>query len=82
MNTRKNAARKAARTARNRRAFVAQFGDATLHALRKIVNGRPALTNSEARTLAAYKANLTRGTYSPFVSVNKDGTVRSVINLR
>jgi hypothetical protein len=69
------AARKAVRTIRVRREFVQRFSEDTLTALRVIVKKRVALSAERKRSLAAYKANLTRGTYDDFVSVNQSGVI-------
>ena len=71
------AARKAARTAKVRREFVQRFGTETLNALAHIVQGRPTITTVGRRSMAAYKANLTRGVYSDFVTVDTNGNVKT-----
>ena len=74
-NNRRAVALKAARTARTRREFVEQFGEAALRALSAIAKNTLVLSDSRRRSLAAYKANLTRGTYSTFVSVGNSGSI-------
>lgn len=56
------------RMARNQ--FVQKYGRDTLRALSVInsqVNGKTVDTTVSTRSLATYKANLTRGVYAPFV---------------
>lgn len=67
-------AQKAARTRAARRAFIERFGVSTFEALTAICHGRTASFTSTA-SMAAYRANLTRGAYSEFVTVNKNGKV-------
>lgn len=74
-NPRRAAALKAVRTARTRREFVEQFGEAALRALSTIAKNTVVLSDSRRRSLAAYKANLTRGTYNAFVSVGASGSI-------
>lgn len=76
-NSRSQAARKAARTVRNRREFVNRFGERALNALVTIMRGTNVTSTSKVRSLAAYKANLTRGTYSDFVKVDVVGAIVS-----
>jgi len=82
MSTRSNqrfvsAARKAARTAKVRRDFVSRFGRETLEALATIAQGRNVVTTLGRRSMAAYKANLTRGAYSDFVTVDSKGNIKT-----
>lgn len=77
-NTRKQAAQKAVKTKQVRRAFVEQFGQDTFDSLRDIVNGvdtNPRISRSTRRSFAAYKANLTRGTYRKWIRTNRHGEV-------
>lgn len=74
-NNRKTAAKKAANTVRVRREFVEQFGDRTLVALSAIAKNTVIHGDAWRRSLAAYKANLTRGTYSAFVSTDSAGSI-------
>ena len=76
-NKRVQAAKKAARTMANRKQFVEQYSEHTLFALVDILKNHPAVTVKYARSLAAVKANLTRGTYSKFVRTNKAGVIIS-----
>ena len=72
---RETPARKAARVRAIRQQFVDRFGKKTLTALVQIVNGFTTKSPSVRRSLAAYKANLTRGVYSDFVRTGKHGSV-------
>lgn len=74
-NTRRSAALKAVRTMKVRREFVEKFSEDTLHALANIAKNVEPLSSWQKRSLAAYKANLTRGTYSEFVSVGNSGSI-------
>lgn len=65
------AAKKAAKTVARRRAFINRFGQESFNAVVAIVNGR--YTGFNKNSLAAYKANLTRGTYSDFISKSAQG---------
>ncbi len=67
------AANKSARTMKNRRAFVARFSQRTFAVLRAIARNDEPTSTSGRREFAAFKANLTRGTYSAFVRTNKAG---------
>lgn len=58
-----------------RKNFVETFSSETLTALRTIVKNRNVTSPRQKRSLAAYKANLTRGTYSKFIRVSKTGQV-------
>lgn len=51
--------------------FVNRFSTTTLNALKRIVRGNHSTTASGVRRDAAYRANLTRGTYSGFLEVKK-----------
>ena len=73
----KNSVKKGQKTKSVRAAFVATFSQDTLQALRSIVNGRDGLNDTQRRSFAAYKANLTRGTYRKFIRTNKKGVVVS-----
>jgi hypothetical protein len=57
-----------------REEFVEMYGKDTMRALetlKKIHLGKKvSVTAERRRSLAAYKANLTRGAYSPFVTAN------------
>lgn len=81
-NKRSKSARKAVVTNQTRKTFVERFSRETLEALARIVKGRVATSTSAVRRQAAFKANLTRGTYRPFVTVRKDGSIsRDVLGL-
>jgi len=88
-NSRSSAARKANQTRAVRSEFIAEFGHETFNALVRLAKGtrkgrpqRRAIGSDISPTsLAAYKANLTRGTYSAYVLVNPDGTWDDDMNL-
>jgi hypothetical protein len=69
------AAKKAAQTVKNRKQFIDLYGEATFQALLTIVKNRLVVTAAKKRSLAAYKANLSRGTYSEYISFHKNGTI-------
>lgn len=70
---RTRAARRAARVRKARDTFFSQYGWTTYDVVQGVVTGKTvSLVN--ARRLAAYKANLTRGTYLPFVSATGSGS--------
>ncbi len=72
----KNAAHKAAATKRIRKAFVERFSGRSFDALRKILGARNTKQlHFTTGSLAAFKANLTRGAYGQFISVNATGKV-------
>lgn len=72
----KTPAHKAAATKRTRKEFIERFGARTFDALRKILGARNTdLLHFTPGSLAAFKANLTRGAYNQFVSVNATGKV-------
>lgn len=73
MSNRSEASKKAAETVRNRKEFIERYGEATFQALVTIVKNRLVVTESKKRSIAAYKANLTRGAYKQYVSFNKNG---------
>lgn len=79
---RSKAAKKAAATMRNRREFVKKFSSNTLYDLVDILNNVKPWLTSQVRSLAAVKANLTRGTYSKFVTVKNGRIVKDTIGLR
>lgn len=82
---RSEASRRGHQTRRVRDAFVAQFGEQTLFALRQIITGNDvavSVWSEEAkRSFATYKANLTRGVYYPFAYVRRDGRVDNKLKL-
>lgn len=61
--------------------FVERYGDRALRAM-DVITGK--MTRSRARitvgSLAAYKANVTRGAYEPFVRVNQSGEIRGSLS--
>jgi len=74
-----SSAKKAARTLNQRREFKKKFEASTIDALRLLMNGcdDEEILNKvgiEKSSLSAIKANLTRGTYSPYVKITGDGT--------
>jgi hypothetical protein len=86
-NTRSNAAVKANQTRNVRRQFINTYGQTTFDALvriakqthgRKVPSGLVQVSNT---SLAAYRANLTRGAYGDFVVVRNDGTWDDDMNL-
>lgn len=86
-NTRSNAAVKANQTRSVRRQFINTYGQTTFDALvtiAKTSHGRkvPTKVGQVSNTsLAAYRANLTRGAYSDYVVVRNDGTWDDDMNL-
>ena len=72
-----NAQTRANQTRTARRQFVQDFGENTVDVVRAIVNGWDSTEIADdygmpVGTVAAYRANLTRGAYAPYVqgSVN------------
>ena len=49
--------------------FVQRWGTQTLRAIEKIVSGSRPKNPETVRSYAAYRANITRGTYSGFIQV-------------
>lgn len=66
---------KAARTRRNRNSFVEDYGTGTAQVVRAIAQGLTTdqvvkKTGLTVEEVAAYRANVTRGTYAPYVRGN------------
>ncbi len=69
------AARKAVRTRKMRDSFVDKYGTDAFDALVSIVRETVVHSVNARRSLAAYKANLTRNAYAPFITVTNSGRV-------
>lgn len=67
-------AQKAARTRQARKQFTERFGSQSLVVLSNLLRNKE-VSFLDSRSLAAYKANLTRGTYGEFVRVTSTGKV-------
>ena len=66
---------KSSNTRSNRRAFAQRYGDGTAQVVRYLTRGWDSetvaqVTGYSVPTIAAVRANLTRGTYAPFVRGN------------
>jgi hypothetical protein len=64
----------------NRRTFRSRYGNRTVNIVRDTANGRSARVIAQSLrikigTVAAVRANLTRGNYAPFAFVNRAGVV-------
>lgn len=80
--TRSNAAKKAWVTMRNRQAFIQKYGETTYRVLAGLRQGNgTAFVDVTPGSVAAYKANLTRGAYSDYVTVDNHGNWRDKLSL-
>lgn len=61
--------------------FVTHFGERSLRALRLIASGKSSNREFSTRSIAAYRANLTRGAYAPFVTVRTSGKLAGSMRL-
>ena len=74
-------ARRAARTLKTRKEFVSRFSESSLTALRDLLRGRS--FDFSPQSMAAYRANLTRGVYDDFIRVTKNGKlVKDRLNIK
>ena len=67
-------AKKAVRTRQARLAFYQKYSRATAHVIQCLAAGKICILAS-VPTVAAVKANLTRGTYAPFAKVYRNKVV-------
>jgi hypothetical protein len=80
----KKAGRKAVVTKAARTRFKKLYGDRTATAIRQIVTGQKTKQTPSFtwRQLAAYKANLTRGTYFPYAYLDNNKKLEGTCNWR
>jgi hypothetical protein len=84
-NSRSSATTKGNATRVARRTFETTYGRTTARVVRLIAEGLSnrvirAVTGASYTSIAAYRANVTRGAYSPFVSTNGLGTYWGTCN--